>query len=394
MNERDRIVVYGANWCPDCKRAKQFLGEQRIPFTWVDLEQDVEAVKHVEGINNGKQIIPAIVFPDSSVLVEPPNAELAQKLGIQISASRRFYDLIVIGGGPAGLTAALYAAREGISTLVIEAKGLGGQAAVTERLDNYPGFPEGVSGDEFGRRLVEQARRFDVGILGATRVSSIVGDGQYRMVRTSGGDEYRASAVLLSGGSVYRCLNVPGEEDFIGAGVHFCATCDGPFYKGQEILVVGGGNSGVQEAIFLTRFATKVTIVEHGDALRASHILRAKAEELDSIDIVTSTEVTELRGDTRLRTVVLRDRVSGASREVRRGAVFVFIGLDPSSEPFADVVETDQYGFIVTDNTLQTNIPGVFAAGDIRAGATKQVASAAGEGATVAMAIRAHLGER
>ena len=392
-DDSSNIVVFGAPWCPDCKRAKQFLGEQRVPYEWRDRESDEDAVRYVEEVNNGKQIIPTIVFPDGSLLVESSNAELAEKLGIKTSAASSFYDLIVIGGGPAGLTAALYAAREGFDTLVIEAKGMGGQAAVTERLDNYPGFPEGISGDEFGSRLTEQARRFDVEILGATEVASIGSDGKYRVVTTTSGDEYCASALVLAAGSQYRRLGVPGEEDFIGAGVHFCATCDGPFYKGREIMVVGGGNSRVQEAIFLTRFGSKVTLIERTPTLKASKILRDKAEEIQILQVFTDTEVVEIKGDSRLRSVVLMDAKHGVKREETPGAVFVCIGLVPNSNAFRDSIDTDEYGFVTTDSTLQTSVPGVFAAGDVRAGSTKQVASAAGEGATAALMLRGYLNE-
>src|SRR5437660_9553496 len=233
------ITMYGSLWCGDCKRAKQFFGEQRVQYTFIDVDQDAEGLKVVERVNNGKHIIPTLVFEDGSTLTEPSNAELAAKLGIQTAAKKRFYDLIVVGSGPAGLTAALYAAREGIVTLVVERGGVGGQAGVTERLDNFPGFPEGVTGAEFAERLRAQAERFGVEILSAQEVSGVGHDGRYKTVRTGDGEEYLAAAVLLALGSTYRRLGVPGEEDFIGAGVRFCATCDGAFYRGKEVLVVG-----------------------------------------------------------------------------------------------------------------------------------------------------------
>ncbi|HVB26979.1 MAG TPA: FAD-dependent oxidoreductase, partial [Mycobacteriales bacterium] len=249
------IVLYGTTWCGDCKRSKQFLGEQRVHYEFVDVDGNPEGLAVVERHNDGKDIIPTIVFPDGDVLVEPSNAELAAKLGIRTVARRSFYDLIVVGSGPAGLTAALYAAREGIDTLVVERGGVGGQAGVTERLDNFPGFPEGVTGTEFAERLRAQAERFGVEILAAQEVAGIDEDGMYRIVRTGDGADYRAFAVLLATGSTYRRLEIPREADFIGAGVHFCATCDGPFYRDQEVLVIGGGNSAGEESLFLTRFA-------------------------------------------------------------------------------------------------------------------------------------------
>src|ERR1051325_1234053 len=212
------IRMYGTLWCSDCKRAKQFFGEQRVQYEFIDIDANPDGLRIVEEANNGKDIIPTIFFDDGSVLTEPSNAELAAKLGLQTRADKRFYDLIVIGSGPAGLTAALYAAREGIDTLVIERGGVGGQAGVTERLDNFPGFPEGVTGSEFADRLRAQAERFGVEILTAQEVSGIALDGDYRCVRTADGNEYRSWAVLLALGSTYRRLGVPGEKDFIGAG--------------------------------------------------------------------------------------------------------------------------------------------------------------------------------
>src|SRR5512143_1811697 len=239
---QSQIVLYGAYWCPDCRRSKQFLGEHQIPYNWVDIEQDKEAEQLVLEKNQGKRIIPTIVFDDGSFLVEPSNAELAAKLGLKTQASRSHYDLIVIGGGPAGLTAALYSAREAIDTLVIERSAFGGQAAGTEKLDNMPGFPEGVTGGDFAQRLRQQAERFGVELLQAQEVTHLHQHGNYHCVQTGDGREYSARALLIATGSHYRRLGVPGETDYLGAGVHFCATCDGPFYKGKKVAVVGGGN--------------------------------------------------------------------------------------------------------------------------------------------------------
>ena len=385
------ITVYGTNWCSDCKRAKQFFGEQRVHYDFVDVDADAEAMAYVEQVNDGKQIIPVIKFDDGSTLVEPSNAELAEKLGLRTVARQRFYDLIVVGSGPAGLTAALYAAREGLDTLVVERGGVGGQAGVTERLDNFPGFPEGVTGAEFADRLRTQAERFGVEILSAQEVNAVGHDGRYKTVRTGDGEEYLAGAVLLALGSTYRRLGVPGEEDFIGAGVHFCATCDGAFYRGKEVLVVGGGNSAGEESIFLTRFASKVTITTRDDGLSASKVVREKVEENPQIEVITNASPSAFKGESRLQSVVLKDSKTGEEREVTPDGVFVFIGLSPNTDLVKGVVTLDDFGFIQTDIGLQTSMPGVFAAGDVRAGSTKQAASAAGEGAAVALSIRRYL---
>jgi thioredoxin reductase (NADPH) len=387
----ETIFVYGTTWCPDCRRAKQFLRDQRIPFAWVDIEHDAQGLAVVERVNAGKHIIPTIVFPDGSTLTEPSNALLAQKLGVAQHARRTSYDVIIVGGGPAGLTAALYAAREGLCTLAIERGQLGGQAAVTERLDNFPGFPEGITGGEFAARLTQQAERFGVELLRATNVDGIAAEGDDRMVRTDGGDTYLARAVVLATGSTYRRLGVPGEEDFIGAGVHFCATCDGPLYRGQELLVIGSGNSAVEEGVFLTQFADKVTVVVRGEELSATRVVADRALRDPKIEVLFSTAVAEFRGDSRLRSVVVRNTKTGEKQEVRPGGVFVFVGLSPNSEIVRDTVEVDGHGFVLTDDRLETSMPGVYAAGDVRHGATAQVASAAGEGAAVILMVRGYL---
>ncbi|MDH5224973.1 MAG: FAD-dependent oxidoreductase, partial [Actinomycetota bacterium] len=212
------ITVYGAPWCPDCKRAKKFLGEHRVVYDWVDIDHDADAEQRVMQLNEGKRIIPTIVFPDGSLLVEPSDAELAGKLGLQLKADRTFFDLLVIGGGPAGLTASMYAAREGIDALVLDASALGGQAGVTERIDNYPGFPEGIKGAELADRIVEQARQYEVTLLAAVGVTALRREGPYVVVETDQGDPYCGHAALIATGSSYRRLGVPGEEDLIGAG--------------------------------------------------------------------------------------------------------------------------------------------------------------------------------
>jgi len=388
---QQQIRFFGAPWCPDCKQSKQFLNEQRIPYEWNDIDQDEVARAYVQQVNNGKQIIPTIVFPDGSVLVEPSNAELADKLGIQRQASRQYYDLMIIGGGPAGLTSGIYAAREGLNTLIIERSGMGGQAGITQEIENYPGFPESISGADLADRLRRQAERFEVEILAAQAVTSLAQDGNALAIRVQSGEEYCGPAVILATGATYRRLGVPGEEDFIGAGVHFCATCDGPFYKGKDIVVVGGGNSGFQEGLFLTKFAKSVTILERAKEVRASTALQDKVAGREDMQVLTETTVQEFRGNGSLESIVVEDLATGKTREMRPGAVFVFIGLLPNTDFLRDVIDLDQYGFIITQSNLETSLPGVFAAGDCRVGSTKQVVSAMGEGATAALMVREHL---
>ncbi len=391
----DAIVVYGTTWCPDCKRAKQFLGEQRVHYHWVDIEQDSEAMAYVEEINRGRRVVPTIVFPDDSILVEPSNAELAEKLGLTTRAERTFYDVIIVGGGPAGLTAALYTAREGLDTLVIEKSVPGGQAGITQVIDNFPGFDEGISGEEFARRLTNQARRFGVEILQAQAVTDLRCNGRYREVLTADGSCYAAPAALVATGARYRRLDVPGEEELIGVNIHFCATCDGAFYKDKEVLVIGSGNSGFEEGLFLTRFATHVTIVGHSPQVKASRILQEKVGAREDMTVVTNHAVQEfVVADGRMSGVKVQDRATGQVKEWHPDGVFAFVGMSPNSGFLPPEIERDRLGFVVTDGTLQTTVRGVFAAGDVRAGATAQAASAAGEGATAALMMRQYLESR
>ncbi len=386
------IKLYGTDWCSDCKRSKKFLGEQRVQYEYINIEEDSEGQNYVREIQHGGLSIPTITFDNGSVLIEPSNAELAAKLGLDTSAKCDFYDLIVVGGGPTALTTAIYIARDGFDVLVIERSGLGGQAGITERLDNYPGFPEGVTGAEFAQRVIDQARRFGVELLSAQNVVRIGNDADAHFVETEDGKLYRCNAVLIATGSTYKRLGIQGEDDFIGAGVHFCATCDGPFYKGKEVVVIGGGNSAVEEAAFLTRFSPKVTILTRSNQLSASKIAIDKAMSSPAIEVRLHTETQAFQGkNNRLDTVIVKDTQSGTSEELHPAAAFVFIGLQPNSEPFKTVAKTDERGFIMTGIDFQTSTEGIFAAGDVRAGSTKQLVSAAGEGAAAALAIRSHL---
>ena len=393
MSSAESIVLYGATWCPDCRRSKAFLGEQRIPFTFVDLEVHPEENATVELLNDGKRVIPTIVFPDGSHLTEPSNDELAAKLGLQRDAGSSSYDVVIVGGGPTGLTTAIYAARENLRTLVIERSALGGQAGVTERLDNYPGFPEGIGGAELADRFAAQAARYGVEMLTAVSVTALASDAGSVSVTTSAGQELRAGAVLVATGSTYRRTGAPGEADLIGAGIHFCATCDGPFYRGaDEVVVIGGGNSGFEEGLFLTQFAEHVTIIEAGDTPRASRLLQDKVAAHERMTVLTNTQVTAFtEGEGGKLGSVELTHPDGSTTSHHAKAAFVFIGLDPNAGWLNGSVEVDEIGFIVTNRNLETSLPGVFAAGDVRAGSTKQLAAAVGEGAAVALQIRHHL---
>ncbi len=408
---KPKITVYGAHWCPDCRQSKQFLGEHQIPYSWIDIEADKSAEEFVMATNKGKRIIPTIVFADGSFLVEPSNAELAAKLGLKTTASHTHYELIVIGGGPAGLTAALYTAREYIDTLVIERAAFGGQAAGTEKLDNMPGFPDGVAGIEFSRRLRLQAERFGVELLQAQEVEKVYQHYDYHCVKTGDGQTYSGRAVLITTGSRYKRLNVPGENEYLGAGVHFCATCDGPFYTGQRVAVIGGGNSAAEESLLLTKFAEHVTILVRSDEFKATKIIQESVLSNPKIDVRWNTEVKAFMGeDFKLKNLRLINNQTGSEDELPVNGAFIFIGLTPNTQFLKKSgIRLDPWGFVITGHDLlhggqrpkgydhrdphilETSIPGIFAAGDVRDKSTKQVASAAGEGASAALMIREFL---
>ena len=326
--------------------------------------------------------------------MEPSNEELAEKIGLSRAAMTDAYDVIIVGGGPTGLTTAIYCARENLRTLIIERSALGGQAGITERLDNYPGFPEGIKGAELAERFAQQAARYDVEMLPAVSVTELTSlGGGVTQVTTSTGQKLRAGAVVIATGSTYRRTGVEGEEDLIGAGIHFCATCDGPFYKGaDEVVVLGGGNSGLEEGLFLTQFAKHVTVIERGATLAASRLLQDKVKAHPQMTLLTETAVAKFTANDKgkLESLTLKAKDGSESVHPAKGA-FVFIGLDPNTGWLNGLVELDERKFIVTDRMMATSVPGIFASGDVRAGSTKQLASAVGEGAATAIQIRHHL---
>ena len=391
-----KLKVIGASWCPDCKRAKTFLGQHRIEFDWVDMESDPTAQAEVERINDGKRIIPTIIFPDGSILTEPSNDELAEKLGIVREASMDSYDVLIAGGGPTALTTAIYAARENLKVLIVEKSAVGGQAGVTERFDNYPGFPDGIGGAELAGRFELQARKYGVEILQAVGVDSFKevdnSEGYAGLdITLSTGSVVQTRVLLVATGSTYRRTGAEGEADLIGAGIHICATCDGPFYKGaDEVVVLGGGNSGLEEGLFLTQFANHVTVIERGGELRGSKLLQDKVYSHpkmtvklnEAVQAFVANDAGQLTG-VELENLLTKER----STHNAKGA-FVFIGLDPNTEWLGGSVKLDERKFVATDQMFNTSARGVFAAGDVRSGSTKQLASAVGEGAAAAIQIR------
>lgn len=388
----ESITVYGAPWCPHCKRVKKFLAGHRVPYENIDVDDNPDAVEVLKGLQGGGQIIPTVVYGDGTHEVNPTDEALARRIGLTLAAERSAYDLVIVGGGPAGLAAAIYAAREAIDAIVVDASALGGQAGISDRIDNYPGFPDGISGAELTDRFVQQARKYGVELLSAVSVRAVELDGEDLVISLATGSQLTSYAVIVATGSTYRRLDVRGEEELIGAGVHFCATCDGPFYKGaSEVAVIGGGNSALEEGLHLSEFADHVRVLARS-GITASPLLEERVRSDPRFTIHTNVDIVELEGDRgRFAAVVARDRTSGETHRFPAAAAFVFIGLTPNTSFLGEALERDGGGFLVTDATMQTTMPGVFAAGDVRSGSTKQLGSAVGDGIAALLMTRRHL---
>ncbi len=301
----------------------------------------------------------------------------------------QIHDVLMIGAGPAALTAAIYTTREGIATVLLEKGVVGGLAAITDSVENYPGFPKGVTGLELADRLRDQAERFGAKIeYGEAKSLSV--DDDTKVVKTGEG-EIRARAVLIATGNDYKHIGAPGEDEYYGKGVHYCATCDGPLYRGKKLVVIGGGNSAAQESLFLARLASQVDILIRKEAWKASEILIEEITKVPNIKVHFNTETSSIEGENGFVNKVVA-KEGDKTVEYQADGVFIFVGLIPNTQFLKDSgVELSEFGFVKTDDKLQTTLPGVFCAGDVRAGATEQIASAAGEGATAALAIREYL---
>lgn len=300
------------------------------------------------------------------------------------------HDIVMIGAGPSALAAAVYTTRENMDTVLLEKGVIGGLAAITDQIDNYPGFSKGVTGMELAQELQAQAERFGA-VIELDEVTALKDEGDLKLVQTAG-SQFRAKAVLIATGSDYKKIGVPGEEEFFGRGVHYCATCDGAFYNDKRLVVVGGGNSAAQESLFLTRFASHIDILVRSD-WRASDVLIERVENDPKITVHKQTTTDKIEAhEGQVTKVIGTDKSSGEQREFETDGVFVFVGLEPNTSFLVESdVKLDEHGFVLTDNNLMTSVPGVFAAGDVRSGATMQIASAVGEGATAALKMREYI---
>jgi thioredoxin reductase (NADPH) len=409
----DGIRVVGARWSRQCYLTKEFLSRNQVPYQWIDIDQDASMREMVSALSDNLTRLPVVLFTDGSHLVSPTTLELANKVGLRTRADLPFYDLVIIGGGPAGLANAVYGASEGLRTLLIEQSAPGGQAGTSSKIENYLGFPSGIAGADLAQRAATQARRFGAEILTAQEVVGVRRADPYRVVQLVDGSEVSCYAVLLATGMAVRMLDVPGIEPLIGAGVYYgAATTEAATYRGQDVCIVGGANSAGQGAQFFSRYARRVTLLVRAAGLEKSmsQYLVARINATENIAVTTGVEVAAVQGAGRLERVITRNVATAQESVLDASAMFIFIGVAPRSEMFANLVARDESGFVLTGPDLprtngkpsgwtldrdpflfETSVPGVFAAGDVRAGANRRVGAAVGEGSAAIYTIHHYL---
>jgi thioredoxin reductase (NADPH) len=409
----DGIRVVGTQWSPACHYVKDFLARNRVPYRWLDMEKDTSAQALVEGIDETELRVPVVFLPDGTILMAPDRLELADKIGLHTEAEEPFYDLIIIGAGPAGLGAAVYGASEGLRTLMIERQATGGQAGTSSRIENYLGFPKGISGGDLARRATDQALRLGAEILTAREVRMVKTQDNYRLVELQDGSELTCRALIVATGASVRTLEKPGIEALTGAGVYYgAALTEAANYRDQHVFVVGGANSAGQGAMFFSRFASKVTMLVRSSSLEKgmSQYLVNQIQANPKIEVRLRTVIESVTGEGKLAELTLLDLDKEQSETVPAAAVFIFIGAVPHSECVAGLVDRNHAGFIITGDDLmangsrpkgwaeardpyllETSVPGIFAAGDVRQGAVRRVASAVGEGAIAVSLVHQYL---
>ena len=386
-----KIVMYGADWCPDCRRAKSFLQDNKITYDLIDLDKNPSAGQKVEEINAGKRIIPTIII-DGTPYANPDNAKLMELLELKQASSDKIFDVIVVGAGAAGLTTSIYCQRDKLDTLVLEKKNIGGNAFLTEKIENYPGFTT-ISGPKLMDKMSQQAETYGAVIKQGVEVKDFSKEDADFVVNTNLGS-FKSKTIVLATGSTYRQLNIPGEDELIGAGVHFCATCDGAFYREKEVIVIGGGNSALEEGIFLSRFCSKVKIISRKPEFTASKTYIDKLPEIKNIETyMNKTSLKFVSNEKDLfKELQVKDNETGKEEVIKADGVFIFAGLIPNTSFLKGLLELDQRGFIATEcASAKTKTDGVFAAGDCRSGAIAQVAAATGEGVLASYAVKSFL---
>jgi thioredoxin reductase (NADPH) len=412
------LRVVGYRWSPASHSVKDFLGRNSFPYEWIDLtngDGDTEVQRLLNNELRDVSGFPVVLFPDGSRVERPTPALLAERLGLQTSAGRSFYDLLIVGGGPAGLAAAVYGASEGLKTALVEAEAPGGQAGLSSRIENYLGFPSGLSGGDLARRAMTQAKRFGVEIISPQCAVELRLEDPYRIVKMANGTEISCHALLIAAGLSWRKLDVPGLEQFTGTGVYYgAALTEAISCRDEDVFVVGGANSAGQGAIHFAQYARKVTMLVRAESLAKSmsRYLIDQIEATPNIEVRTHTDVIEAMGNEHLDSLRIRNSETGETKTIPASAVFIFIGAKPRTDWLADQIAMDSRGFIYTGPDLpaspgsnvpkgwkldrqpfllETNLPGVFAAGDVRHGSIKRVASAVGAGSICVQMIHQHL---
>jgi thioredoxin reductase (NADPH) len=408
------IRVLGNRWSPRSYEIREFLARSQVPYQWLDIESaDPETQRLAESLGDDAAHLPLVLFQDGTQAASPSNGELAAKIGLRMRAGLQFYDLVIAGGGPAGLAAGVYGASEGLSTVIVEREAPGGQAGLSSRIENYLGFPSGLSGSDLARRAVAQARRFGVEILAPQEAVGLRVDGPYRLVKLADGSEISCHTLLIATGVQWRSLDVPGMERLQGAGVYYGAgQAEAISYKGEDVYIVGGANSAGQAAMNFSKYARSVVMLVRGKSLAASmsQYLIEQIKKTPNIQVQFRSTVGEVHGESRLEAVSIHCGDSGQVDRVAASALFIFIGAMPRTDWLAGVIERDERGFILTGpdfsredrrpkgwvldrdpGLLETNVPGVFAVGDVRHGSVKRVASSVGEGSIAVQFIHQYL---
>jgi thioredoxin reductase (NADPH) len=413
------LRVLSDRWSPKSYALRGFLARHQVPFRWLDVEKadrDAEVAAAIEALGPDSGQLPIVLFPDGSYVNNPESSELADRIGLKLRADADFFDLVIIGGGPAGLAAGVYAASEGLKTVIVEQDAPGGQAGLSSRIENYLGFPSGLSGADLTRRAVAQARRFGVQILCPQQATGLRIADHYRHVTLSDGSELACHAVLLAMGVQWRKLNIPGLDRLQGAGVYYGAgSTEAVACADEEVYIVGGANSAGQAAMNFSRYVQRVIMLVRGNSLASSmsRYLIDEIEKTPNIQVEFSSSVAEVHGENRLDAISILCSTSGDTTVVPACSLFIFIGAEPRTDWLAGLVERDDKGFVLTGpdlkihgklpagwplardpGLLETSIPGVFAAGDVRQGSVKRVASGVGEGSIAIQFVHQYLGDR
>ncbi|MBT9317654.1 FAD-dependent oxidoreductase [Leptothoe spongobia] len=404
------VKVISDRWSPNSHALRDFLSRNQVPYRWLDIESNQEARQLVAYAGEkDNPCLPLVLLPSGEKLVKPTTADLAQQVGMQTEAAKPFYDLVIVGGGPAGLAAAVYGASEGLRTVMIEREAPGGQAGTSSRIENYLGFPVGLSGSDLARRAVTQARRFGVEILTPQEATAIRLEDNYRIITLSDGSEISCHALILAMGVSWRRLTVMGVDQFTGAGVYYgAAQTEAAACKDEDVYVVGGANSAGQAAMYFSKYARKVRMLVRGESLTKSmsQYLIDQIAGTDNIEVMPFHSVVEAKGGDRLEEILVKDSQTGDVKTFKTNSLFIFIGATPSTGWLDGVVQRDERGFLYSGADipggmpwplerdrflLETNVPGIFAVGDVRHGSVKRVASGVGEGSICVQFVHQHL---